>query len=76
MANRGKNQHVIPHNGQWGVRGAGNRKVTKVTSTQTEAIKIAKNIATNSKSEVVIHRPNGRIRDSNSYGHDPHPPKG
>jgi hypothetical protein len=22
----------------------------------------------------VIHRPDGRIRDSDSYGNDPHPP--
>ncbi len=25
--------------------------------------------------EVVIHRPNGQIRDSDSYGNDPNPPK-
>jgi hypothetical protein len=24
----------------------------------------------------VIHRPDGRIRDKNSYGHDPFPPRG
>jgi hypothetical protein len=24
----------------------------------------------------VIHRPNGQIRDANSYGNDPFPPKG
>ena len=28
------------------------------------------------RGEVVIHRPDGRIRDSNSYGNDPFPPKG
>jgi uncharacterized protein YdaT len=72
----GKNQHVVPHNEKWGVRGAGNEKVTKVADTQKQAIEIAKEIAKNQKSEVVIHRPNGEIRDKNSYGNDPFPPKG
>jgi hypothetical protein len=71
-----KNQHVVPHNGKWGVRGEGNKRITKSTETQTEANKIATKIAKNQKSEVLIHRPNGKIRDKNSYGNDPFPPKG
>ncbi|GHT15357.1 hypothetical protein FACS189426_22890 [Bacteroidia bacterium] len=71
----GKNQHVVPHDGKWAVRGAGNEKVTKVTSTQAEAIRVAREIAINKQSEVVIHRPNGQIRDKDSYGNDPCPPK-
>ena len=35
-----------------------------------------KNIAINQKSEVVIHRHDGRIRDKNSRGNDSYPPKG
>lgn len=72
----GKNQHVVPHNNKWGVRGEGNEKVTKVTETQRQSIEIAKEIAKNQESEVVIHRPNGQIRDKDSYGNDPFPPKG
>ena len=45
-------------------------------NTQTEAIKIAREIAINQQSEVVIHRPNGQIRDKDSYGNDDYPPKG
>jgi hypothetical protein len=71
-----KNQHVVPtQNGQWGVRGEGNEKITKITNTQAEAISIAREIAKNQKSEVVIHRPNGQIRDKDSYGNDPFPPE-
>jgi hypothetical protein len=71
-----KNQHVVPtQNGHWGVRGEGNEKITKITNTQSEAIKIARDIAINQKSEVVIHRSNGQIRDKDSYGNDPCPPK-
>lgn len=72
----GKNQHVVPHNEKWGVRGAGNEKVTKIADTQKQAIVIAKEIAKNQNSEVVIHRPNGQIRDKDSFGNDPFPPEG
>lgn len=71
----GKNQHVTPKDGKWQVKGAGNSKATKTFNTQKEAIEAAKNIAKNQKSEVVIHRPNGKIRDKDSYGNDPYPPK-
>jgi hypothetical protein len=73
---KGKNQHVVPTgDGKWGVRGAGNHRITKKTDTQGEAIDIAKRIAKNQGSEVVIHRPSGIIRDRDSYGNDPNPPK-
>lgn len=71
-----KNQHVVPHGNQWAIKGEKNSKATKVVETQTEAIKIARVIAINQQSEVVIHRPNGKIRDKNSYGNDDYPPKG
>jgi hypothetical protein len=71
----GKNQHVVPRGGNWAVKGAGNEKATKITNTQAEAIKIAREIAINQQSEVVIHRQNGQIRDKDSYGNDPCPPK-
>jgi hypothetical protein len=72
----GKNQHVVPHNGSWAVRGAGNERVTRVTETQAQATRIAREISINQHSETIILRPNGQIRDRNSYGNDPHPPKG
>ena len=67
----GKNQHVVPHGDEWAVRGERNdpsdpgRCRTGCTGDRI-----------NQQSEVVIHRPDGRIRDKNSYGHDPYPPKG
>ncbi len=71
----GKNQHVVPSGKNWAVKGAGNSKATKVVPTQEKAIKVAQKIAKNEKSEVVIHRPDGKIRDKDSYGNDPNPPK-
>ncbi len=72
----GKNQHVVPHGDDWAVRGAGNGKVTSIHQTQADAERAAREIAINQRSEVVIHRPDGRIRDKNSYGNDPFPPGG
>lgn len=73
----GKNQHVTPHpDGGWQVKGAGNSKATIKTDTQSEAIDIARRIARNQESELVIHRPNGQIRDKDSFGNDPFPPRG
>lgn len=73
---KGKNQHVVPKGADWALRGAGNEKVTKIVSTQKEAIKIARDIAINQGSEMFIHGENGQIRERNTYGKDNFPPKG
>jgi len=70
-----KNQHVVPSGKDWAVKGAGNHRKTATVNTQFEAIRIAREIAINQRSEVVIHRPDGTIRDKDSYGNDPNPPK-
>ena len=74
----GKNQWVVPINGgdQWGVRGEGNDRLTSIHDTQQQAIDRARDIAINQRSEVLIHGENGRIRERNSYGNAPPPPKG
>ena len=72
----GKNQHVVPHQGRWAVKGGGNQRATSVYDTQQQAIDAARDIARNQQSELVIHRPDGRIRDKESHGNDPFPPKG
>ena len=72
-----KNQHVTKRpDGNWQVLGAGNSRATKVLPTQKDAIVAAKQIAIKQKSEVVIHGENGKIREKNSYGNDPYPPRG
>lgn len=72
----GKNQHVVKSGDGWGVKGEGNSKLTSRHVTQKQATQAATSIAKNQKSEVLIHGENGRIRERNSYGNDPHPPKG
>jgi len=71
----GKNQHIVKHPDGWAVKGAGNKKATVVTETQVAAVKIGRKIAINQQSEFVIHGIDGKIRDKDSYGKDPYPPK-
>ena len=73
----GKNQHVTPRpTGGWQVKGAGNQRATSVHNTQEKARQAAVGIARNEHSEVIVHNKQGAIRQKNSYGNDPHPPKG
>ena len=72
----GKNQHVVPHPDGWAVKGAGNDRATKVTTTQKEAIQVAKEIAQNQQSELIVHGKNGQIRQKDSFGNDNYPPNG
>jgi len=72
-----KNQHVTTHpSGGWQVKGEGNVRATARTATQKDAINIAREIARNQGSELVNHRPDGRIRAKDSHGKDPFPPRG
>ena len=71
-----KNQHVVPHKNGWAVRGEGNERLTSIHDTQADAIGRARDIARNNQSEILIHGRNGQIRDRDSYGNDPFPPKG
>ena len=72
----GKDQYVVKTPQGWAVRGENNSRVTKKFETQKEAIKMATMIAKNQNSELIIQGKNGKIREKNSYGKDPYPPKG
>lgn len=74
----GKNVHVVKSkNGDdWSVKTENSQKAYKNVSTQKEAIKIGKNVATNNSSELIIHGKDGKIRGKDSYGNDNYPPKG
>ncbi len=61
------NQHVVPHEEGWAVKGAGNERYTGVYQYQRDAIDRAKEIARNYGSTVIIHGEDGKVRDSISY---------
>ena len=70
-----KDIHVVPHGKGWASKKEGAERAGKVTKTQKDAIDVAKAQAKKEHVEVVIHRRDGTIRDSDSYGKDPNPPK-
>ncbi len=76
VMSKGKSQHVVPQDGEWAVKRGGSDRATTVVPTQKEAIEIAKEIAKNQNAELFIHGKNGQIRERESYGNDPFPPKG
>lgn len=67
--------HVVPHSGGWATRREGAERAGSVHDTQGEAIEQAREQAIRDRVEVVIHGRDGRIRDSDSYGNDPNPPR-
>ena len=71
-----RNQRIVPHGEGWAVRGAGSQGATSVHRTQREAIDVGREIARNQGSELLIRGRDGRIRDRDSHGGDPFPPKG
>jgi hypothetical protein len=71
-----RDQHVVPHKDGWAVRGAGSRRASSVHETQQQAIDAGRRTAQNQGSELYVHGRDGRIRERDSHGNDPHPPKG
>lgn len=67
--------HVVPSENGWAVKRENAQRASSVHSTQRDAIDAGKQFAKKHNAELVIHRPNGQIRDSDSYGNDPNPPK-
>ena len=71
------NQHVIPHDGRWAVRGERAKRVSPTHRTQREAIATARDLARRHKGELFVHSRRGTIRRRDSTGgHDPSPPRG
>ena len=70
-----KDVHVVPHPDGWATKREGASRAGVVTDTQAQAIERAREQARRQQVEVVIHRKDGTIRDSDSYGNDPNPPK-
>ena len=73
---RKRNQHVVPHDHGWAVRGAASQRATSVHRTQREAIDAARRIARNQGTKLLVHGRDGRIRERDSHGNDPFSPEG
>lgn len=59
-----------------GIKGEGNSRLTSTFDRQSDAIAAARQISKNQHSELFIHGRNGQIRERDSHGKDPFPPRG
>lgn len=73
-----KKTHHIVHNpdGGWDIKRGGADRASAHFDRKVDAIQHGREISRNQETELKIHNRNGRISQSDSHGHDPHPPKG
>lgn len=62
--------------GKWESKREGADRATKVTDTQAEAWSHSKQRAAEIKGEALLKGRDGKIRERNTYGKGPYPPKG
>lgn len=67
---------VTKHQNGWQAKVAGNERASKVCSTQAECREFGIDLAKKIGAEFTLHGTDGKIREKNSYGHDPRNIKG
>jgi hypothetical protein len=70
------NIEVSPHGDGWQVKKQGSQRASKVFDTQKDAISYGRPKAKEDKVEFIIKNRKGQIREKDSYGNDPFPPRG
>ena len=63
--------HVTKRDDGWVGKRQGAERASFVAPTQAAAIHRAKEILQPERGELIIHRPNGQMRERYSYGNDP-----
>lgn len=66
--------HTVPRGKGWAVKSGG--RTVSVHRKKSTAQAAGRSVAKKRHAEHVIHNRSGRIGESNSYGGDPHPPRG
>jgi hypothetical protein len=71
-----RDYHVVPNSdrGGWDVRREGTERSSGHFDRKSEAMDRGRELARDRRSELIEHGRDGRTQDSDSYGHDPHPP--
>ncbi|MCW3780255.1 DUF2188 domain-containing protein [Defluviimonas salinarum] len=62
--------------GRWEAQREGGERASRVFDTQQEAWDYTRERARETGGEAFLQGRNGRIRERNTYGDDPYPPKG
>ena len=72
-----KNVHVTHHqdDDKWHVRSEGASRAAGVYDTKYEAKEAGRTVAENKSGELFVHDMNGQIKERDSYGNDPFPPR-
>jgi hypothetical protein len=73
MAMAKRDVHVVPHKDGWATRREGAERVSRTFGTQRAAEDSGRVTAQRERVELVTHRRDGTVRDSDSYGRDPFP---
>ncbi|CAN5283497.1 DUF2188 domain-containing protein [soil metagenome] len=69
-------KHVVPNPaGGWAVKNSGATRASRTFGTQAEAVEYGRAAAKRTHSELYVHGRDGTIKNKNSYGADPFPPK-
>ena len=69
-------KHVVPSpSGGWAVKNSGATRASKTFDTQQQAISYGRDAAKRASAELYIHGRDGTIKNKNSYGRDPMPPR-
>ncbi len=68
--------HTVPHDDGWANLREGADRVSKTFPTKQEAQDAGRDTAKREHTEHVVHKKDGTIGEKNTYGPDPHPPKG
>lgn len=69
--------HITPRDdGRWNVIRDNAERASSVHDTQADAASAGRGTARRESTELYIHGRDGQIRDRDSYGNDPYPPKG
>lgn len=71
-----KNVHVTPHDDGWQVVRDGADRASSVHPTQADAETAGRSTARREGVEFLLHGRDGQVRERDSYGNDPYPPKG
>ena len=73
---KNKQIHTVPRPGGWGNKSSGASRIAKLDPNKAAAQAAGRKTAINQNAEHIIHNKDGKIGARNSYGNDPHPPKG
>ncbi len=67
---------TVRHGDHWANRRAGSDRVSRTYRTKKEAQEAGRKTAQRDRTEHIIQNRDGKISQRNTYGNDPHPPKG